>query len=67
MKGSLLVPVPGYEGLYKIDAVTGKVYNEDGHELKPIHSKQGPRVELRRPGLRDRLLVSDLLKQVGGE
>ena len=57
------LPIPGYEG-YSIDPETGLVYNSDGHNLKPIQSKQGPRVELRRPGIRERLLVDELVRRV---
>lgn len=56
-------PIPGYEG-YSIDPETSSVYNSDGHSLKPIQSKQGLRVELRRPGIRERLLVDELVRRV---
>lgn len=59
------MPIPGYEG-YHIDPDTGCVYNSEGHRLKPIPSKQGLRVELRKPGLRDRFLVSELIELVKG-
>lgn len=60
------VRIPGYTGYY-IELDTGHVYNSEGHRLKPIPSKQGLKVELRRPGLRERLLIEDLVRRVAYE
>lgn len=57
-------PIPGYDNLYFINR-DGLVCNLEGHILKPVTSKNGPRVELRRNGQRDKILVLDLLKKVG--
>ena len=57
-------PIPGYDNLYFINR-DGLVCNLEGHILKPVASKDGPRVELRRNGQRDKILVLDLLKKVG--
>ena len=57
-------PIPGYDNLYFINR-DGMVCNLEGHILKPTMSKDGPRVELRRNGQRDRILVLDLLRRVG--
>ena len=57
------MPIPGYEGYYWIDR-TGRVCNVEGHIIKPSVSKGGLRVELRKLGQRDKLLVSDLLDRL---
>ena len=43
----------------------GLVCNLDGHIIKPAPSKAGLRVELRRNGQREKILVLDLLTNVG--
>lgn len=55
-------PIPGYEGRYFIDN-DGRVCNLSGHIIKPVQSKDGPRVELRKYGQREKVLVLDLLKK----
>lgn len=57
-------PIPGYDGVYFINR-KGVVCNLDGHIIKPAPSKAGPRVELRRNGQREKILVLDLLSQIG--
>ena len=57
-------PIPGYDNMYFINK-DGLVCNLEGHILKPTMSKDGIRVELRRNGQRDRILVLDLLRKVG--
>jgi hypothetical protein len=57
-----IVPIPGYEN-YKI-SLEGNVYNSRGHMIKPTRTFFGDMVELRRYGQRERLYVSDILKQV---
>lgn len=57
--------IPGYEGLYWVNRF-GVVINSDGHSIKHIESKSGLRVELRKFGQRDRLLVEDLVERVWG-
>lgn len=56
--------IPGYDGVYLINQ-KGLVCNLDGHIIKPAPSKAGPKVELRRNGQREKILVLDLLKKVG--
>lgn len=56
-------PIPGYDGVYFINQ-KGLVCNLDGHIIKPVPSKAGLRVELRRNGQREKILVLDLLKKV---
>ena len=56
-------PIPGYDGVYFINQ-KGLVCNLDGHIIKPAPSKAGLRVELRRNGQREKILVLDLLKKV---
>ena len=58
-------PIPGYEGVYFIHK-SGLVCNINGHIIKTINSKDGPRVELRKDGQRERLLIVDLLVSIGG-
>ena len=62
---SLWTPIPGYENYYWIDK-EGSVKNRDGHILKPIESSKGLMIELRCLGQREKVLVSDLLKLIGG-
>lgn len=57
-------PIPGYNGAYFINR-EGLVCNLDGHYIKPIPSKAGMRVELRRNGQREKILILDLLIAVG--
>lgn len=57
--------VPGYDGLYWINKF-GVVVNSDGHSLKHIESKSGLRVELRKFGQRERLLVEELIERTWG-
>lgn len=57
--------IPGYEGLYWVSRF-GVVINSDGHSIKHIGSKSGLRVELRKFGQRDRLLVEDLVERAWG-
>lgn len=57
-------PIPGYDGVYFINR-KGMVCNLDGHIIKPAPSKAGLRVELRRNGQREKILVLDLLSQIG--
>lgn len=57
-------PIPGYDGVYFINQ-KGLVCNLDGHIIKPAPSKAGLRVELRRNGQREKILVLDLLADVG--
>lgn len=54
--------VPGYEGFYWI-TTQGDICNSQGHLLKHIKSAQGDKVELRKLGQREKLLVSDLVAQ----
>lgn len=63
---SLWTPIPGYENYYWIDK-EGSVKNKDGHVLKPIESSRGPMVELRCLGQREKVLVANLLKLIGGD
>lgn len=58
------IPIPGYGGVYFINR-EGLVCNLDGHIIKPAPSKAGLRVELRRNGQREKILVLDLLADVG--
>lgn len=57
-------PIPNYEGLYWINQ-EGQVCNKEGHILLQELSKFGYKVELRKNGQRDKLLVSDLLRFAG--
>lgn len=57
-------PIPEYDGVYFINR-KGVVCNLDGHIIKPAPSKAGLRVELRRNGQREKILVLDLLSQIG--
>lgn len=57
-------PIPGYEARYFINR-EGLVCNLEGHIIKPTPSKSGLRVELRRNGQREKILVLDLLADVG--
>lgn len=57
-------PIPGYDGVYFINR-KGVVCNLDGHIIKPAPSKAGLRVELRKNGQREKILVFDLLSQIG--
>lgn len=57
-------PIPGYDGVYFINK-KGLVCNLDGHIIKPAPSKAGLRVELRKNGQREKILVLDLLSQIG--
>ena len=57
-------PIPGYDAKYFINR-KGLVCNFEGHIIKPMPSKYGPRVELRRNGQREKILVRDLLADVG--
>lgn len=57
-------PIPGYAGAYFINR-KGLVCNIDGHIIKPAPSKAGLRVELRKNGQREKILVLDLLNQIG--
>lgn len=57
-------PIPGYDGVYFINR-KGLVCNLDCHIIKPAPSKAGLRVELRKNGQREKILVLDLLKEVG--
>lgn len=54
-------PIPNYEGLYWINQ-EGQVCNKEGHILFQEPSKFGYKVELRKNGQRDKLLVADLLR-----
>lgn len=54
-------PIVGYEGSYYIN-LEGQVCNSEGHLIKPIASKDGWRVELRKYGQRERLLIEQLVK-----
>lgn len=56
-------PIPGYEGYYYINR-EGLVCNRAGHLIKPVASKSGNRVELRKFGQRDRPLIKELLQLV---
>lgn len=56
-------PIPGYDGSYLI-APDGTVYNKLGKPLKASPSKQGPCVDLRYQGQRDRVLISELLRKM---
>ena len=58
------IPIPDYDGAYFINQ-EGLVCNLDGHIIKPASSKAGLRVELRRNGQREKILVLDLLAAVG--
>lgn len=57
-------PIPNYEGLYWINQ-KGQVRNKEGHILLQEMSKFGYKVELRKNGQREKLLVSDLLRFAG--
>lgn len=57
-------PIPGYGGTYFINR-EGVVCNLDKHFIKPIPSKAGMRVELRKNGQREKVLILDLLIAVG--
>lgn len=56
-------PIPGYEDIYFVNQ-DGLVCNLKGHIIKPVQSKDGLRVELRKFGQRERILVLDLLTKV---
>lgn len=58
--------MPGYGGRYLIN-YSGEVINKEGHRIKPEDSKDGPRVELRCLGQRDKPLVKDLVRMVWGD
>lgn len=60
MNDVVFVEIPGYP-YYSINK-EGVVINRKGHEIKPTISKDGPRVELRVDGQRERPLVSELVK-----
>lgn len=62
---NMLRPIPGYEDAYFITP-DGMVVNRNNKVLKPIPSKDGPRVELRHNGQRERILVQDILREVYG-
>ena len=55
-------PIPEYAGRYFINQ-DGRVCNTAGHIIKPVESKDGPRVELRKYGQREKILVIDLLQK----
>lgn len=57
-------PIPGYEGLYWINC-KGHIRNTDGHILSQEPSKFGCKVELRKNGQREKLLVSELIALAG--
>lgn len=57
-------PIPGYNGAYYINA-KGEVCNRDEHLIKPTLSKTGARVELRKNGQREKILILDLLVAAG--
>lgn len=57
-------PIPGYDGAYFINQ-KGLVCNLGGRIIKPAPSKAGLRVELRKDGQREKILVLDLLASVG--
>lgn len=59
-------PIPHYEGYYWINP-QGEVCNIDGHKIKPIESKSGLRVELRKNGQRETLLIVDILEGISHE
>ena len=54
-------PIPGYEGKYWITP-EGEVTNAEEHELKPIMTKSGKQVELRKNGQRELVPVSILIE-----
>lgn len=54
--------IPGYTNYYI--NLFGVVANKHGHVLTPTMTKKGPVVDLRNNGQRERVLVSELLKQV---
>lgn len=54
------IEIPGYETLYWINT-TGDVKNAQGHIIKPFPTKDGLRVELRKFGQRETILVDELL------
>lgn len=62
----MLKSIPGYDGAYSITP-DGSVVNRNGKVLKSIPSKDGPRVELRHNGQRERVLVKDIIQEVYGE
>ena len=54
-------PIPGFEGKYWI-TLDGKVFNKDGHQLKPARTKNGvPHIELRKDGQRELIPVEVLI------
>ena len=54
-------PIPGYERKYWITP-EGEVTNAEEHELKPIMTKSGKQVELRKNGQRELVPVSILIE-----
>lgn len=60
MSDNNLYPIPGYTGLYWIDAA-GNVMNRSGHYMKHIRTDKGCVVELRKEGQREKVLVRELL------
>ena len=57
-------PIPNYEGLYWINQ-KGQVRNKEGHILLQEMSKFGYKIELRKNGQREKLLVADLIRFAG--
>lgn len=64
MDDTVFFEIPGYP--YYSISKDGVVINRKGHEIKPTQSKEGPRVELRVDGQRERPLVSELVKVTWG-
>lgn len=58
--------IPGYNGKYLV-TLEGEVYNAIGHRIKPMESRKGLMVELRKDGQRELLLVDDIVKQTWGD
>ena len=57
------LPIPKYEGLYWINKNTKEVCNMDGHVIRTYDSKFGNKVELRKYGQRECILVEELLEK----
>lgn len=57
-------PVPGYEEYYRI-CKSGVVCNVNGHIIKPVKTKKGDQVDLRKEGQREKIFVAKLLEGVG--
>ena len=58
-------PIPGFEGVYWITK-SGYVCNKYGNTLKETESVNGPQVELRKLGQRERFYISELIERTYG-